>query len=56
MGGKAASLHVRTAALDGRASEGGGAEDETMGGRVIMGLTDIVTGFNTWGLYYEGNK
>ena len=50
MGGRGAGLHMRTPILGapgGRASEGGGAEDETIGGRVVTGLTCIVMGFST---------
>ena len=48
MGVRVTGLRMRTAtlsALGGRASNGGGAEDETMGGRVIMGLMRIVMGW-----------
>ena len=55
--GRASGLCVRTAALcivGGRASRGGGAEAETIGGRVITGLTGGVTGFDAYRLDYEG--
>ena len=48
---EAMGLHVRTTALDvlgGRVSWVGETEAETVGGRVIMGPTRILTGFNTY--------
>ena len=50
VGVRVADLHVRTATLGapcGRASDGGGAEAETVGVRVVTGSMHIVTGFNT---------
>ena len=46
-GERGTGLHVRTTTLGGSASQLGGAEAETMGGRVVMGPMCIVTVFNT---------
>ena len=40
-------------ALGGRAFQGGGAEAEIVGGRVVMGPMSIVMEFDTQGLGYE---
>ena len=46
--GRATGLRVMTTALgalSGRASQSGGAENDTMGGRVVTGPTGVVKGF-----------
>ena len=53
VGRRATGLCVRPAALGAlgeRAFQGGGTENETVGGRVVAGVTGILTGFNTIGL------
>ena len=61
VGVRDAGLHVRTATPlsageSGKASGEGGAETETVSGRVVTGLMHIMAGLNTRGLRYEGGK